>query len=100
MNNITDINSMRPHRTAVVECSLCAHKWRAVYPDNYNKLECPNCHKSVNEYGTEVYVNTCKSCGREYSICPKPVKPEDWQYCLSKDCSSYDPDRDCEDLFE
>jgi len=26
-----------------IECTICTHKWVAVYADNTDKLECPNC---------------------------------------------------------
>ena len=26
-----------------VECEICKHKWNALYPDECEMLECPNC---------------------------------------------------------
>lgn len=31
-----------------VECDLCGHKWKAVYHEDCEKLECPNCENMVN----------------------------------------------------
>lgn len=31
----------------LVQCDLCNHVWRAVYPDGIEKLECPHCHYMV-----------------------------------------------------
>ena len=100
LHKVIDIDTARPHRTTHVECHICAHTWVAVYPETAKGLECPGCHIWVNEYGTPVYVNNCRICGREYSVCPHPDSIEDWQECLSEDCESYDPKRNADIYFE
>ena len=100
MGNIINIDEARPHITTSIECGLCGHKWIAVYPEGATRLECPNCHDAVNEYGTSVYVNRCKICGREFTICPKPENTENWQHCLAADCLSYDESRDADKLYQ
>lgn len=32
---------------AIVECDLCTNKWTAVYHEDCDKLECPNCGNMV-----------------------------------------------------
>jgi hypothetical protein len=30
-----------------IQCDLCSHKWTAVYPEELDRLECPNCSNIV-----------------------------------------------------
>lgn len=96
MSNVVDIDSVKPHKTKDVECKLCNHNWVAVYPVNTIKLECPKCLKFVNEFGTPVSTHICKTCKREFTVCP----PTDFEYCLAEDCNSYDPSRDADRYFD
>ena len=91
MNKVVNIETAMPHITASITCKSCEHEWIAVFPEMCNHLECPACHKFVNEYGTLVSVNTCKVCKREFSVCPPAT---DWDKCLAEDCESYDESRD------
>lgn len=100
MGSVTNIDDARPHCTTTVECKQCGYKWVAVYPECTKALECPGCHDAVNEYGTRVYVNRCRDCGAEFTVCPIPDNTEDWQHCMSEDCASYDETRDGDKLFE
>ena len=54
-----------------------------------------------NEYGTPIKVFNCEECGEDFSVCPSPDinKYQDWRWCLSETCSSYDPSRDADILF-
>ena len=102
MSKITHIDSARPHIEASIECGFCNHAFHASYPENANYIKCPDCHGFVNEYGTAVFVNTCKKCNREFSLCPMPTEEniKHWDNCLADDCASYDPKRDADKLFE
>lgn len=31
-----------------VECDLCGHKWIAVYHEDSERLQCPNCYNMVH----------------------------------------------------
>jgi len=44
-NNITDIESLMPHRLSEVVCLKCLHRWIAVRPESVllKDLECENC---------------------------------------------------------
>jgi hypothetical protein len=55
----------------------------------------------VNEYGTEVSLHRCDSCGDDFSVCPgvPPDKTNEWDTCLSIACESYEPMRDAELYF-
>lgn len=55
--------------------------------------------EDVNEYGTPVGAFTCQSCGREFTVCPRPADPERWAGCTHPECPSYDAERDAEPLF-
>jgi len=100
MGNVVSLDDMRPHTTTTVECQDCQHKWLAVYPTGTKALECPGCHNAVNEYGTRVLLNWCKTCGTEFTVCPLPENPENWLHCLAPECESYDESRDIDDLFD
>ena len=58
---------------------------------------------SKNEYGTDISVHTCDTCGREFTVCPAvPDDEEDlkaWANCLADDCPSYNPNRDVDALL-
>lgn len=30
-----------------IQCDLCSHKWACVYPEELDRLECPNCNNMV-----------------------------------------------------
>jgi len=30
-----------------IQCDLCNHKWTSVYPEELDRLECPNCNNMV-----------------------------------------------------
>lgn len=30
-----------------VQCDLCSHKWVGVYPEDLDRIECPNCNNMV-----------------------------------------------------
>jgi DNA-directed RNA polymerase subunit RPC12/RpoP len=34
-------------RSDYIECDLCSHKWASVYPEELDRLECPNCNNMV-----------------------------------------------------
>ena len=54
-----------------------------------------------NEYGTLVSSHLCDSCEGFFTVCsPVSKKAKGWDFCLSIDCESYDPDRDVDDVFE
>jgi len=100
MNNVTDIDSLRPHCSKLVKCDCCEHQWVAVYPVGITKgLECPNCYQTVNEYGIPILVRCCKECGATFTVCPKPTHPDNWEYCMSEKCKSYDRTRDADEFF-
>jgi hypothetical protein len=53
-----------------------------------------------NEYGNTVSVHWCETCGEEFTVCP-PVRDTDaWRGCLRPECTSYDPERDADKLFD
>lgn len=54
-----------------------------------------------NDYGTQISVHDCESCGIEFTVCPaiKPDK-EGWDGCMAPNCLSYDPERDADKLFD
>lgn len=31
------------YHSELVECQICTHEWVAVWPEEADKLECPNC---------------------------------------------------------
>lgn len=55
-----------------------------------------------NQYGTLVSRHKCDACGKEFTVCP--AVPDDhndqWLNCLDVECSSYDPSRDVDKLFD
>lgn len=57
---------------------------------------------TFNEYGTPVTMFRCGGCGEPFTVCPA-VADEDlrhWDGCLAESCSSYDPERDADRLFD
>jgi hypothetical protein len=54
-----------------------------------------------NEHGTRISKHRCDACGEEFTVCP-PVYPEQkgWGNCMGKACTSYDPKRDMDLLFD
>lgn len=60
--------------------------------------------ESTNEYDTQVSVFLCDACGTEYTVCPA-ITPEQRDAeskdgCMWFECSTYDPARDVDKLFE
>ncbi len=57
---------------------------------------------TFNEYGTIVSVHICETCSAEFTVCPavEEKNRDQWRYCLSLDCVSYDPDRDADKFFD
>ena len=55
---------------------------------------------STNEYGTPVSVHTCTACGCEFTLCPPDTEGLMGSECLSESCSSYDPKRDIDRVWE
>lgn len=56
---------------------------------------------STNEYGTRISIHVCETCGRIFTVCPAAEEDaKGWDDCLTPTCSSYDPDRDVDKLFE
>jgi hypothetical protein len=58
---------------------------------------------SKNEYGTPIDCYICETCGDNFSICPANEdrsRDHAWTGCLATTCASYDPDRDCDKLFD
>ena len=51
---------------------------------------------SKNEYGTEISLHECDSCGTEFSACP--AQDRDIK-CMGLICDSYDESRDVESLM-
>lgn len=100
MADVIDIQARRPHNTTHITCKECGHDWVAIYPADAQKLECPGCHSWLNHCGTRVFANTCATCGRAFTVCPPPKRPEDWQHCLARECASYDPHRDADRFFD
>lgn len=97
MNNVTDLDTYRPHDTELITCKGCGHSWQAVFPTGTAALECPGCHNAVNEYGTRVSRHVCEDCGRPFTLCP--ASDTFGNKCLADDCISYDPARDAEILM-
>jgi hypothetical protein len=59
--------------------------------------------ETVNECGTPVVEYLCQgSCAQPFTVCPAPKPEEDnqWTGCLGIGCSSYDPGRDADKLFD
>ena len=56
--------------------------------------------EQFNEYGTLVGVFECDTCGTEYTVCPNPTNPDNFQNCLAPSCDSYDIKRDVDLLFD
>lgn len=46
----------------------------------------------INEFGVKISEHKCNTCGVIFTLCP--VEETGWEDCLSKNCESYDPDRD------
>lgn len=96
MSNVVEIDTRRPPIT----CERCGTRFTHV-PTTRNASQCPCCHWWVNEYGTPVSVHTCKTCGRDYTVCPPiPVGVPNWDECLDITCASYDPSRDADKFFQ
>ncbi len=54
-----------------------------------------------NEYGTKVGVYICEECYNEFTVCPNPDPDnKNWPGCLAPQCTSYDPLRDMDLLFD
>ena len=51
-----------------------------------------------NEHGILRSVHRCPDCNNEFTV--TPAAGSDWGGCLGEGCPSYDPDRDCEWMFE
>ena len=102
MGTVTDIDAARQYCETLITCKQCSHKWVARYPVATKALECPGCHNAVNEYGTAVFVARCKTCGTQFTVCPKPDKDreDEWEHCMSVECGSYDKSRDADILFD
>jgi hypothetical protein len=45
-SDVFEIESAKPHKTSVVICLKCFHRWVSVRPENtlLKKLECPQCN--------------------------------------------------------
>lgn len=57
--------------------------------------------EALNEFGTEVGVHRCDTCGQWFTVCPDdPEKDDDWKNCLAETCDSYDVTRDVDLMFE
>lgn len=54
--------------------------------------------EAVNDYNTPVSVHFCFGCGSEFTVCP-PFG-DAWGGCLAETCSTYDPARDADKLFD
>ena len=56
---------------------------------------------ALNEYGTEVTVMVCESCGSIFTV-TGDQSLETWggAVCLAETCDSYDVDRDVDLMFE
>lgn len=54
---------------------------------------------STNEYGTPISKHICNQCGGEFTVCP-PSHYENNAGCGSTSCTSYDPRRDADILFD
>lgn len=57
---------------------------------------------TFNEFGTPVTMFSCPGCNTTFTVCPAVPddKLDQWSGCLGIDCSTYDPDRDADKLFE
>ena len=56
----------------------------------------------TNTYGTHISVHICEDCGTQFTACPAiPYeKTNDWKGCMAIGCTSYDPSRDADKLFD
>ena len=54
--------------------------------------------EAVNIYGTPISVHICGECKSQFTVCPPA--DEGWGGCQSLECSSYDPARDADKLFD
>lgn len=57
---------------------------------------------TFNEYGTPVTLFMCPGCNTTFTVCPA-VEDHDldqWPGCLGPECSTYDPGRDADKLFD
>ena len=79
---------------------------REVVPVRPLQSESAEMKLGTNKYGTPIGTFTCATCSNEYTVCPAPEDPDEvqawaeaWKNCLSTECPSYDPDRDCDDMF-
>lgn len=43
MDNVVDIDSLKPHWAGDATCSACGHLWIAAAPVGTRLLECPSC---------------------------------------------------------
>jgi hypothetical protein len=58
----------------------------------------------LNEYGTPVSVHVCSGCGTDFTVCPAATgeHADHWDEdgCLGVGCSTYDPSRDIDALWD
>lgn len=90
---IVPIEKNLTHIADEMQCKNCFKSWVAVYPEGTKVFECPGCGEMVNSFGVAVYINTCKSCDRKFTVVPYPDDLSPWQNCLSDDCPSYNEKR-------
>lgn len=57
---------------------------------------------TFNEYGTPVTLFSCSGCNTTFTVCPAVEDDalDQWTGCLAETCSTYDPDRDADKLFD
>lgn len=57
---------------------------------------------TFNEYGTPVTLFSCPACNTTFTVCPavEDDKLDQWTGCMAEDCTSYDPARDADKLFD
>lgn len=55
----------------------------------------------VNEYGTEISLYICDTCGERFSVCPAvpEERKDEWNGCQAEWCGSYEPMRDADLYF-
>lgn len=94
---VIDFASRRPP----IICDHCRKRFIVVRTNAGNCYQCPACHWWVNEYGMVISVHKCKTCDRQFTVCPPiPVGVSGWDECLADDCASYDRARDADRFFE
>ncbi len=52
-----------------------------------------------NEHGTTTGHFVCDACKEPFTVTPNPRERGQWDFCLSDQCTSYDPHRDADVLF-